>query len=182
MKSILISVLSIFLFFSCKNSQNNESMEYKLPKIGMEFSEFAKELPEVVNNETDANKQYGFDTQVQGLDGGWSYNFKDGKLEWFMFSSYEEHFNQENFDKYLVAAQNSIEIFKQKYGEPTEFEFENKTYKDPYVERHWGYDVISAVWKTDEMDFKVEFTFMGSRGEYNFLFKMEFHESGYEYF
>lgn len=60
-----------------------------------------------------------------------------------------------------------------------EYVFENKTFIDPYIEHHWGYDVISAVWNTDEMSFKVEFVFIGGKGEYNFLFKMEFHKDGY---
>ncbi|MBN2891562.1 MAG: hypothetical protein JXL97_06835 [Bacteroidales bacterium] len=183
MKQIIFLTGILFLMLSC-SSQNskNESMELKLPKIGMEFSQFSTEFPEVVNNETNGNRQYGYETQIQGLDGGWAYDFKDNKLIWFMYNSYNDQINQANFDKYLEVTQSIIAEFKQKYGEPTELEFENKTFIDPYIEHHWGYDVIKAVWRTPEMDFEISFDFMGGKGEYNFIFKMEFHESGYEYF
>jgi len=157
-------------------------MEQKLPIVGIDFVEFSTNFPEIVKQETNNNKQYGYKTQIEKMDGGWSYNFKEGKLKWFMYNSYSDDITQENFDKYLLATQKIIEKYKLKYGEPKKITSENKKFKDPYIERHWGYDVIIAIWETDEMDFKIEFTFMGGKGEYNFLFKMEFQKHGYEYF
>lgn len=183
MKQIFFLSLILFLIFSC-SSQNskNKTMEFKLPKTGMEFSQFSNEFPEVVNNETNGNKQYVYNAQIQGLDGSWAYNFSNNKLEWFIFDSYNDQINQNNFDKYLEVTQSIISQFKQKYGDPTEFEFENKTYIDPYVEHHRGYNVIYAIWRTSEMDFKIYFDFTGGKATYNFIFKMEFQESGYKYF
>jgi hypothetical protein len=181
-KNLLILALT-FLMFSCSSqNSNNETMEQKLPTIGMDFSQFSSDYPNIVKDKTDGNKQYNIEDTIQSINGGWAYNFAENKLQWIMFNSYSDEISQENFDNYSSAAQQVIEDYKSKYGEPTEFEFENKTFKDPYTERHYGYDVISAIWRTDEMDFKIEFTFMGGKGEYNFLFKMEFHEHGYEYF
>lgn len=181
-KNVLILALS-FLFFSC-NSQNsnNQTMKQKLPTIGMEFSKFAADFPEIIKKETDGNKQYNIAESIHNLEGKWAYEFSENKLKWFMFNSYSDDINQENFDKYLSVTQQIIEEYKSRYGKPSEFIFDNKTFKDPYIKRHWGYDVISAIWETDEMDFKIEFTFMGGKGEYNFIFTMEFHEHGYEYF
>ena len=183
MKKILIFLAFLIISFSCESQNlNNKTMIEKLPKIAMDFSVFAKDFPEIINAETNGNKQYNIDAKVDKLDGRWAYNFVDNKLNWFMFNSYSDDLNQANFNKYLSVTQLVIDDFKQIYGEPDEFVFENKTYKDPYIERHWGYDVMSAVWHTDEMSFKIEFIFMGGKGEYNFLFKMNFQKSGYEYF
>ena len=44
-----------------------------------------------------------------------------------------------------------------------------------YVERHWGYDVIEAKWHDVRgMNISVKFDFFGGKGEYNFIFTVDF--------
>jgi len=157
-------------------------MDFTLPKIRTDLTSFSTEFPDVINNQTDGNRQYSINKEVSGLSGSWVYDFKDNKLNRYNFDSYSDEINQANFDKYLTVKQDIIENFKRQFGEPTELEFENEIFKDPYVERHWGYDVISAIWRTPEMDFRVQFHFIGSHRDYNFIFSMNFHHAGYEYF
>jgi hypothetical protein len=55
-------------------------MSYNLPTIGMDFSEFAIDFPQVVKGETNGNKQYNIDDTVNNLAGTWAYTFVDNKL------------------------------------------------------------------------------------------------------
>ncbi len=180
MKLFFVAIL--FYIISCNTQNSNNRMSYNLPTIGMDFSEFAIDFPQVVKGETNGNKQYNIDDTVNNLAGTWAYTFVDNKLEWFMFNSYSDEISEQNFNAYMSETQNIIENLKIQFGEPKEFIFENKNFKDPFKEMHWGYDVITALWTTKEMDFEVKFKFMGSRGEYKFLFSMEFQKHGYEYF
>ena len=74
-----------------------------------------------------------------------------------------------------------IKKYTDDYGKPFEYKAVDTTYRDPYKDHHWGYDVIYAKWKTDKIKFKIEFTFMGGKGEYHFLVKMGFFDKDYKY-
>lgn len=181
MKFYYFSLFFVLCFFVSCNSQNN-NMKSNYPKIGMSFSEFSEKYPEITQNSKDGNKQYQQKDTINNLPGKWTYEFQNNQLKWFIFESYSDEINKENFDKYLAATQKYIDNFKNKYAEPNEFEFENKNFKDPYKQVHWGYDVISAIWRTNKADIKIEFVFNGGKGMYNFIFSIEFHKSGYEFF
>ncbi len=153
-----------------------------IPEIGLDVSSFAKIYPDIVGNKIDDNFQYNTDEIIFNLKGKWAYNFSEGKLEWIMFNSYCNNIDKKNFALYLTDTERVVSLLQGKYGMPVELNYNEKKYIDPFVKRHWGYDVVSAIWRTGKMDFKVSFKFAGARGEYNFLMKMEFHEVGYKYF
>lgn len=136
----------------------------------MTLSEFVEDFPGIINNETNGNKQYTKQQNLSGISGQWTYSFSNGHLDWFLYDSYCDEISRENFEKYLELTKRIIDDFKTIYGEPDAFEFDNKNYKDPYTQRHWGYDVMTAVWRTENTDFRVLFTFKGGKGEYHFLF------------
>ena len=179
-------VLSIFLIIanSCSFSTNkNQFMENQNDiYVGMTIDEFYKIYPEIVGEEKEPNKQYAVEEQLFGLDGAWAYDFSEGILEWYIWDCYTEDINQENFNQSLETTQKLIEQYKTIYGEPDKYEEVELNFKDPYEERHWGYDVVYAIWTTDKMKIRIIFNFMGGKGMYNFLVKMEFHSPDYEYY
>ncbi len=75
-----------------------------------------------------------------------------------------------------------IEYYFEKYGEPDEYIEGESEFIDPNIDRHWGYDVIEALWSVGDEKFVVQFIFMGGKGEYHYLVKIEFQDIDYEYF
>ena len=183
MKKIIIYTIIFLLFNSCflKTNKNQTIMDKKKIYVGMNFSDFKEQNPAIIGEETNQNRQYSFDEEFYGLKGDWSYDFKDGMLTWFIWDNYEEDITQENFDLTLAATLKLIEDYKKIYGEPEKYEEVDLTFKDPYKERHWGYDVIYAIWTTENMKIRIIFNFMGGKGMYNFLVQMDFHNADYEY-
>jgi len=168
---------------SC-NSQNN-AVTKKISDlyVGMTIQEFEDILPDIVIPENNIDFQTGKDKDdVFGLTGGWAFNFKDGILNWFMMNSYSDVITEENYQKYEEAYLGFKSILEETFGKPYEDITHNVRFKDPYIERHWGYDVSEAIWKNSKMKFKLIFTFMGGKGEYHFLLKAEFHNNDYEYY
>lgn len=148
------------------------------PKIelGISLKEFQQFYPERLSGEILQTKQYQYKENLQGLDGEWSYDFKDGQLDWFLWDFYDYNITEQNFEKTKQAYKNIIDNYKEIYGEPTEINSENENFKDPYTQRHWGYDVIKATWQTENFNFSVSLRFSGTRGDYYFLTKIEFME------
>jgi TPP-dependent trihydroxycyclohexane-1,2-dione (THcHDO) dehydratase len=179
----IISVVILFTKFTAY-SQNREknNMKNKLVYIGMSIDDFKNIYPEVVPEDYSSTQAFERQETIAGIDGKWYYDFKDSKLTWFQFDRYFNEINQANFDKCLKETRQIIADYKEKYGEPIKYEEEETKFKDPYKERHWGYDVTKAVWQTDKMKILVEFHFMGGKGEYNFIIKIDFQDRNYEYF
>jgi len=120
---------------------------------------------------------------LYGIDGAWGYSFTDGKLEWIFFSKYIDEINKENFDKCLFAANELIKEYTKLYGKPDSVLKGNSKFRDPYKDHHWGYDVIEARWSNYKgMKAKVEFTFMGGKGEYSLLLKVNYFKKDYPYY
>ena len=54
---------------------------------------------------------------------------------------------------------------------------------DPYKTKHWGYDVLEARWKNaGGQKMKVEFTFMGGKGEYHLIVVITHFDKDYPYY
>jgi hypothetical protein len=136
----------------------------------------------------DLGRPAGPDTQVtrtetrQGLDGTWTYEFEDGKLDWWVWDATIDELNEDNFRKCLEAASALIDEAKATSGSPVSLERGQTAFRDPKVQRHWGYDVVEAKWKADDVWFKISFRFKGAKGMYAFLVKSEFFRPGYEFF
>lgn len=157
--------------------QNMDSIHINMP-----VAAFQTVFPKA---KIDANNQYlqwQRNETIHDLDGEWTYSFKNSELEWFTYSVYIDDINEKNFNRCLTATKKLIAGFTNKYGNPVKIKEEDTTYKDPMKQRHWGYDVISAVWKTEKMKFRIEFVFHGGKGMYNFIVKMEFHDKNYNFF
>jgi hypothetical protein len=151
--------------------------------LGMNVTDFAKVFPKLFPNGIDLTGQWGRKENIYGLDGGWAYNFESGKLNWMLYDSYIHEINAKNFEKCFSVTKHLIADYTGFYGKPDSTIIGDTVFKDPAKQHHWGYDVIEARWKNVEgMKIKIEFTFMGGKGEYDFLFKITFFDKNYPYF
>lgn len=142
---------------------------------GMTISEFRKIYPKVAPSVD--TKQCQMEEKVNGLDGKWTFDFKDGKLAWITYDYYvqeHENLNEKNFNKCLKGAEKIISDLTKIYGKPTELENGTKKFRDPAKDHHWGYDVIQAKWKTDKYEVNSGFEFFGGKGQYFFVVDAHF--------
>lgn len=120
---------------------------------------------------------------LHGLGSAWGLNFKEDKLTWMMFNKYIGELSDANFKKCLKATKEIIADYTKWYGEPDETITGNQKYVDPYKKKHWGYDVLEARWKNVNGEkMKVEFTFLGGKGEYQFLVVITHFHKDYPYY
>lgn len=174
MKHIL---LILFINFSLISFSQQKA------KIGMTINEVMKIYPncksDTVGNEITLSRT----ETLYGLSDNWGYRFKEGKLDWIFFHKYIKEINSKNFNECLHATQKLIADYTKVYGKPDTTLTGNTIFIDPYVKKHWGYDVLEARWKNkDDMKIKVEFTFMGGKGDYNFLVEINYFDKNYPYY
>jgi hypothetical protein len=181
MKTIIFVVICL-ISLSC-NSQKNKKMIIN-PNVyaGMSIDEFDKVYPNIVDVENQKDSQITIEQEWYGFQSGWAFQFKSGKLEWYMWDCYVDDINQENFNKCLSITDTLKSELISIFGQPCQEIVGDKTFKDPYIQTHWGYEVVQYKWKTDKMKFKLIFNFFGGKGMYNFLVKMEFYDLNYEFF
>lgn len=182
-KAFLISlIVFISLIFDAK-AQNFSAME-RISElyVGMPSSDFEKIFTECKPKTEKADYQGGVSVIVDSINGTWTFNIKNRKLNWYMFNSYSDDITENQFKKYLAAYNELKKQLESKYGKAKEEKKHDTEFKDPYIKRHWGYSVIESVWVNDKMKIKLEFKFMGGKGDYNFLLKVEFQDKDYEFF
>lgn len=179
MKNSLKTLIAVLLLaFSISYSKAQPKA-----KIGMSIDQVKKLYPNSTSTFNQSNAFIESETIIYGLEEKWGFKFKDGKVDMMSFHYYDRQFNEEKFSNFLLAAQNLIEDYKKAFGEPDIVEIGDTTYKDPDVKRHWGYKVIEAKWRNaDEMKCKIEFKFLGGKGQYCLLFKVIFFDKEYAYF
>lgn len=176
----MIKQLIFFLFFA---SAYISGFSQSNVKIGMTEEEFVKIYSDLKFTVYENNKTYTRNETVKGLSVEWGYRFEEGKLNWIYFHHYVDKINKSEFDKCLKSTELLIEEYTELYGEPDSLVEGTKKFQDPYKKKHWGYDVIEARWKNyNGMKIKVEFTFMGGKGEYHFLVTVNFFDKNYPYY
>jgi len=149
----------------------------------MDVSAFAKVFPALFPKGVKMSGQWHREQELYGLSGSWAYQFEDGLLKWFLFDKYIDEINDINFKKCLFAANQLIKDYTKQYGKPDTIFTGNTSFVDPYIKSHWGYDVIEAQWyNVNGMKIKIEFTFMGGKGDYHFLVKINYFDKNYPYF
>ncbi len=169
---ILLGVLLLLSFANVAFA--GETIISKKLYPGMSVTQFKKVCPKLSPKDTG---QIYLDETIHGLDGKWSFEFKDGKLAWTMYNFYiqkYEDLNEKNFNKCLKATEKIIADLTKLYGKPTDVEEGTKKFRDPAKDHHWGYEVIKATWKKENYEIKARFKFFGGKGEYFFLVNMEF--------
>jgi hypothetical protein len=175
MKNILFFYF-LLLFHSAINAQTKAS-------IGMNMDEVKKLYPQTKSSTYENTITLSFNDTLYGLPGEWGYRFKNNQLEWIHFDKYFDEINKTNFDKCLTATKKVITDYTKAFGKPDTTIIGDTTFVDPYVKHHWGYDVIETRWNNYKgMKIKMEFTFLGGKGEYNFLVKINYFDKSYPYF
>ncbi len=151
--------------------------------IGMSEAELQSEFKNLEQSTYENTVTYTRPDTLYGLDSEWGYKFEDHKLNWIYFMRYEDELTDANFKSYLEACEKLIKDYTRIYGVPDSIINGDKTFKDPYIERHWGYDVLEARWyDADGMKIKIRFTFMGGKGEYHFILTIDMFDKSYPYF
>jgi hypothetical protein len=175
MKHILVIIILLLLNFVL--------FAQSKAKIGMSMEEFQALYPKTKSALYQNTTTLSIQDTLYNLPGQWGYRFDNNKLNWIHFDKYIDEINQRNFDLCVSASQEIIKNFTKAYGKPDTLITGNTNFIDPYQKHHWGYDVIEARWKeVSGMKIKVEFTFMGGKGEYHFLVVINYFEKNYPYF
>jgi hypothetical protein len=151
--------------------------------LGMDVKSFAKVFPELFPKGIGMSGQWHREQELYGISGSWSYTFENDKLTWMHFNRYIDEINEANFNKCLSATKQLIKDYSGSYGIPDTTMIGDTTFLDPIKKRHWGYDVIEARWKDYRgMKIKIEFTFMGGKGDYHFLVEINYFDKSYPYY
>ncbi len=171
-------LLSILIFFS-----STISFSQQKAKIGMSLHEAKKQYPYAKESKYQDEINLTVEDSLHGLVSAWGLNFKEDKLTWILFSKYIGELSDANFKKCLKATKEIIADYTKWYGEPDEEITGNQKYVDPYKKKHWGYDVLEARWKNVNGEkMKVEFAFMGGKGEYQLLVVVNHFHKDYPYY
>jgi hypothetical protein len=119
---------------------------------------------------------------VRGLEGMWAFQFKNGKLDWYNWSTdiRNEDVNEATFKKCLTATRALIADFTNRYGKPASVGG-NAHFIDPMKRSHTGYVVTFAIWNIAETSFRIRFEFEGGKGEYWYLVEAAFESSGHTF-
>ena len=170
--------LSILFLFLCSIAFSQQKA-----KIGMSLEQAKKLYPKAKESKYQEEINLTHEDTIHGLVSAWGLNFKDDKLSWMMFNYYDGKLSETNFKKCLKATKEIIADYTKWYGEPDELITGNQKYVDPYKKKHWGYDVLEARWKNVNGEkMKVEFTFLGGKGEYQFLVVITHFHKDYPYY
>lgn len=149
----------------------------------MSLRQAKEKFPEAKEVTNKNNTVLKWKDTIYNLPDEWAIRFKNKKADWIHFHHYIKDFDIDKFNACLIATKSVMKDFEQEFGKPDEIEVGDTVYKDPYVKRHWGYDVIEARWNnTEGMKIKVEFQFFGGKGEYFLLFKIDFFDYNNPYF
>lgn len=172
------ALISLIFLFSILSAFSQNDL-----RIGMSEEELQSKYSNLKKSTYENTVTYTRPDTLYELDGKWGYRFEKKSLNWIYFMRYDSDLNEANFNKNLEACEKLIKDYSKIYGFPDSLINGEKVYKDPYVKRHWGYDVLEARWyDANGMKIKIRFTFMGGKGEYNFLLTIDIFDKTYSYF
>jgi hypothetical protein len=159
------------------------SFSQQKARIGMTLEEVAKLFPNAEETRHERTITITYPDTLHGLADRWGFNFEGGKLRSMMFHKYISELNETNFNKCLKATKAIIADYTEWYGEPDSVTTGKTKFVDPYKKKHWGYDVLEARWSNVSGEkMKVEFTFLGGKGEYQFLVVVTHFPKDYPYY
>jgi hypothetical protein len=171
------SWIAIILF-----SVSNNIIAQSKAIIGMTQNEVKKIYPDVETSSYQNTITLSRHETIYGLDGGWGYQFEEGKLNWIYYNKYIDEITDTNFKLCLAATKQIIKDYTKLYGNPDTTITGKEKFIDPYTKPHWGYNVLEARWKDSKgMKINVRFTFLGGKGQYHFLVKINYFDKTYPY-
>lgn len=174
MKTILILIFTLSMIF----------VKAQLPvHIGISQDELKSIYTNMEVSVYEKSSTYTRPDTLYGLDSEWGYRFNVDTLNWVFFMKYIDDINDSNFQICLNATEKIIKDYSKVLGTPDSLIVGDKTFIDPYEKRHWGYDVLEARWyNAENMKIKVRFSFLGGKGDYQFLLSIDFFDQSYNYF
>ncbi len=189
--AIVLVSLGIFVLLQSETlvSQEKSDPMNKAIRVGMTLKAFKKHYPKA-NPRDEQTKpvriisQWSKSSKVFGLKGKWYFRFEKSKLDWYSFSFYITDYKKltkSNFQRCLKGTEKIIAYLSKLYGKPHKRVDGIKHFKDPFKQRHFGYDVVKAKWKTKRETIKVNFHFFGSKGRYFFVVNAKFFNKDYKY-
>ncbi|KGE70802.1 hypothetical protein DC28_15040 [Spirochaeta lutea] len=107
------------------------------------------------------------------VSGVWTFSFRDNKLSWFVFNGYNQDITSDSFTRTLKTAETLIDSYTAILGLPGQISRGISVFKDPRIQRHQGYQVISAQWNTPKGKIVVDFSFLGEGNDYSFLVTLQ---------
>ncbi len=143
-------------------------------QLGMSEAAFKQIYPGLKTTKYHSETNYHRPEIIEGVAVEWVYRFEKDHLNWVFLHHYSKELNKENFEICLKMAKKLIDEHTKIYGKPTLKEG-NLNFIDPYKDKHhWGYEVMEAQWLLESGDkLEIEFKFMGGKGVYTFLVKVE---------
>lgn len=134
---------------------------------GNSFAQFKKDFPDA---RLDPHGQWQLPQMTNGLQGKWTFQFSQNLLTWVLYDIYVvDDISEKNFKLCLQTTNLIIDKISADYGKPHRLVRGDQNFKDPYKEKHWGYDVLEAEWQVLKTGIKTEFHFFGGKGEYMFI-------------
>lgn len=140
-------------------------------KAGMSLQEFRKIYPNMPNEPT---HQWQRSAPFHGVNGKWTYDFKNGVLDWFACEMFDETPTRADFKRYLIVAQSIIGEYQDTFGAAQSMKHGKKVFVDPRKEPHRGYAVLSADWTLPQQKLEVSYDFAGVRGNYRLVIEVMF--------
>ncbi|TFG64113.1 MAG: hypothetical protein E4H36_03875 [Spirochaetales bacterium] len=171
----LLCVISIMLL-SGGYMHAEDSLNLTDIRVGMTSAEFSRTIENAA-----ADGQVSKPQKLYGLSGAWTWDFREGRLDWYLWDAYVDEITENNFNLCLEAARRIIRDCTTRLGKPANEETGNLSFRDPFEDHHWGYPVLSAEWATPAVKLRAGFKFMGSKGEYHLLVSLEAHGPDYEF-
>jgi hypothetical protein len=175
LKKGIVTLLLLFSFIA--------GFSQPLVKVGVSLDSVKKIYPKAIESKYQNSIVLSVDDTIHGLTDSWNFNFEEGKLKYMMFNKYISELSEANFQKCLEATKAIIKDYTAQYGEPDEEITGTLKFIDPYKKHHYGYDVLETRWKNaGGQKIKVEFTFMGGKGQYNLLVTITHFDKDYPYY
>lgn len=159
------------------------SMAQQKATIGMTINEVKKLYADVKTQHYENTITLTRSDILHGMPIEWGYRFENEKLNWIYFHKYVDELDKTHFDQCLDVTKKIIKDVSDIHGKPDTLIEGNSQFINPYEKRHWGYEVLEARWNNaNGMKIKVEFTFMGGKGEYHFIVSVNYFDKEYPYF
>ncbi len=193
LKYLAIVLVSLVILISLHSetlvSQEKPDPMNKAIWVGMPLKAFKKHYPKADPKDEQTKpvkiiSQWSKTSKIFNMKGKWYFRFKNKKLSWYSFSFYITDYkklNKSNFQRSLKGTEKIINYLSKLYGKPRERVDGIKHFKDPFKQRHFGYNIVKVKWKTKKETIQVNFHFFGAKGRYFFVVNAKFFDKDYKY-
>jgi hypothetical protein len=141
-------------------------------KVGMSMDEFRKVMPGILPDEVKYNNTINEKVDGYGLNGNWTYRFKNNQLVYanFLaqskrlgvgFSDYSKEKTTAEFQQFSKAMDLLIKDYLTFYGIPSSVDKNDPEFVDPET-RSYSYDIRKYIWTQGENSILVRFSFHGN--------------------